>query len=124
MIGALVSNYKLPPTNFNFLLVPMYGTGSKKFTGLARLNYSIHSKGRIRKTDLFVNTSQFSMDQFKDSADRKLVMQFKKLAPGIRVTFKEDHPRSTINRYIKFTSFLFNLLACYSLILFIKRGKT
>ena len=30
MLGALVTNYKLPPSKFQFLLAPLYGTGSKK----------------------------------------------------------------------------------------------
>ncbi|HEU4469752.1 MAG TPA: M1 family metallopeptidase [Flavisolibacter sp.] len=106
MLGILLTNYKLPPTNFNFLVAPMYATGSKSLVGLGRLNYSIHRKGLIRKTDLFVNASKFSMDQFKDTAGRKLTMQFWKLAPGLRVTLNEKDPKSQVRRYLQWKTFL------------------
>jgi hypothetical protein len=108
MIGGLVSNYKLPPTNFNFLLAPMYATGSKKFTGLGRLNYTIATDKWIRKTDFFVNASMFSMDEFKDTAGRKLIMQFQKLVPGVKLTFREKKPRSTAVKYLQWKTYLFS----------------
>jgi hypothetical protein len=36
MIGALIHNYELPANRFQFLAAPMYATGSKTITGLAR----------------------------------------------------------------------------------------
>lgn len=107
MIGGLVSNYKLPPTKFNFLLVPMYSTGARSLAGLAKLNYSILSNGTIRKTDFFVNASHFSMDQFRDTADRKLTMRFIKLVPGLRMSFRNNTPRQTVNKYLQWKTFLF-----------------
>lgn len=106
MLGAMVTNYKLPPNNFQFLLVPLYGLGSKKFTGLGRASYSIMSGGAIRKTDIFLNASSFTMNEFKDSADRKLFMQFQKLVPGIRLTLREKDPLSTVRKSIQFKSFM------------------
>ena len=105
MIGGIVSNYKLPPTNFNFLLIPLYATGSKKFTGLGRLNFTIISNGLIRKTDLFLNASRFSMDQFRDTAGNKLIMHFDKLVPGLRLAFREKDPRSTVRKSIQWKTF-------------------
>ncbi len=107
MIGGLVSNYKLPPTKFNFLLVPMYATGSKSLAGLAKLNYSILSDGKIRKTDFFLNASHFSMDQFRDTADRKLTMRFIKLVPGLRLTLNNQNARQTISKYLQWKTYLF-----------------
>ena len=108
MIGGLISNYKLPPNNFQFFAIPMYGTGSKKFAGIAKLNYSIMSDAAVRKTDIFLNASRFSMDEFTDTAGRKLFMQFQKLVPGIKFTFKEKDARSTVNKYIQWKTFLIN----------------
>jgi hypothetical protein len=108
MIGGLISNYKLPPNRFQFLAIPMYGTGSKNFTGLGKLNYTIMSNGAIRKTDVFLNASTFSMDNFTDTAGRKLNMQFKKLVPGVRFTFNEKDPQSTINKFIQWKTFFIN----------------
>ncbi len=107
MIGGLISNYKLPPTNFNFLFIPMYATGSKSLAGLARLNYSILSTGKIRKTDFFLNASHFSMDQFRDTANRKLTMRFIKLVPGFRLTLNNQNARQTTSKYLQWKTFLF-----------------
>ena len=107
MIGGFISNYKLPPNKFQFLAIPMYATGSKKFAGLARLNYSIHSDKLIRKTDIFLNAANFSMDEFEDTAGRKLFMRFNKLVPGFRLTFRENNPRNTVEKFIQWKTFLF-----------------
>lgn len=107
LIGGLISNYKLPPNKFQFLLIPMYGLRSKKFAGLGKLNYTIMSDGAIRKTDIFLNASKFSMDDFKDSAGRKLIMQYQKLVPGFKLNFDQKDPKSTVNRFIQWKTFLF-----------------
>ena len=78
----------------------------KKFTGLGRASYSIMSGGAIRKTDIFLNASSFTMNEFKDSADRKLFMQFQKLVPGLRLTLREKDPLSTVRKSIQFKSFM------------------
>src|SRR4029079_1506391 len=96
MLGGLISNYKLPPNNFQFLVTPMYAFGSKKFAGLGRMSYTIQSDKLLRKTDIFLNAANFTMDEFKDTAGNKLFMRFQKLVPGIRVTFREKDPRSTV----------------------------
>jgi hypothetical protein len=107
MIGGLFTNYKLPPNKFHYLLIPMYATGSGQFTGLGKLNYTITSNSFIRKTDFFLNAAHFSMNDFRDTANRKLTMQFSKLAPGFRLTLREKDPRSTVNRYLQWKTFLF-----------------
>src|SRR5690606_17484150 len=33
MVGAILTNYKLPPNKFRYLFVPMYGSGSKRLSG-------------------------------------------------------------------------------------------
>jgi hypothetical protein len=108
MIGGVISNYKLPPNNFQFFAAPMYGTGSKKFTGIGKLNYTIPSYGSIRKTDIFLNASRFTMNEFVDSFGKKHLAQFNKTVPGIRFTFREKDPRSSIRRYIQWKTFFIN----------------
>ncbi|MGZ5190149.1 MAG: M1 family aminopeptidase, partial [Flavisolibacter sp.] len=107
MLGGFISNYKLPPNNFQFLAIPMYATGSKKFAGLAKFNYSIHSDKAIRKADIFLNAANFSMDEFEDTAGRKLFMRFNKLVPGFRLTFREKEPRSSVQKFIQWKTFFF-----------------
>lgn len=114
MIGGLLTNYGSPTTKFNFLAIPLYATGSKSFTGSGKLNYAITSNGVLRKTDIFLNASSFHMDRFKDSAN-DLQMRFVKLVPGIRFTFRENNPRSTVSKYIQWKTYLFNEQKDYSL---------
>ena len=49
MIGAFVTNMKLPPSKFQFLLAPMYATGSKNLTGLGFASYSFYPNTIIQK---------------------------------------------------------------------------
>jgi hypothetical protein len=108
MVGGLISNYKLPPNNFQFFIAPMYGTASKTFTGLGKLNYTGTSYGAIRKTDIFLNAARFTMNEFVDSFGKKYLTQFNKIVPGIRLTFKEKDPRSSIRKYIQWKTFIIN----------------
>lgn len=105
MVGGLVTNYGAPGAKFNFLVVPLYAIGSRGFTGLGKLNYAITSNGIVRKTDIFLNASSFHEDEFEDSAHR-FKMRFAKLVPGIRFTFKEKTPRSTVSKYIQWKTYL------------------
>ncbi len=108
MLGALLTNYKLVPNSFQFLLAPFYATGSKRFTGLGKLNYSFTGTGAIRKTDIFVNASSFSMDRFEDTAAKKYFMGFRKLAPGLKLQFRNKDPRSKVSSFVQWKTFFIN----------------
>ncbi len=106
MAGAFITNYKLPPTKFNFFLAPMYATGSKKFTGIGTLNYSFYPGINLfRRIDVFVNGSTFTSDVYTDSANRKVYSGFNKIVPGFRFVFREKDPRSTRFRYFQFKAY-------------------
>ena len=106
MLGGLFTNYGSPVARFNFLLAPLYATGSKSFTGLGKLVYRFSSNGIIRKADVFLNASSFHMDSFRDTADTEYRMRFIKLVPGVRFTFREKSPRSTATKYIQWKTYL------------------
>ena len=71
MIGGLITNYKLPPSRFQFLLAPMYGTGSKKFTGTGLVNYSFYPDNLFRKINIGVSGSTFTINEFTDDDGNK-----------------------------------------------------
>jgi hypothetical protein len=106
MIGGLITNYKLPPSKLQFLLAPMYGTGSKKFTGIGFINHSFYPAGFLSKIDIGISGSKFTMDRYEDTLSNKVFMSFHKIVPGIRLTFKEKNPRSTFLKYLQFKTFL------------------
>lgn len=107
MIGAFVTNMKLPPSPFQFLIAPMYSTGAKKLTGLGLANYSFYPNSLFQKIDIGVSGSTFTVDQFTNSDNNKSNLGFTKVVPGIRLTLKEKDPRSERHRFIQFKSYLF-----------------
>jgi Peptidase family M1 domain len=106
MPGLFITNYKLPPDNFQFFVAPLYATGTNRFTGIGKLNYSFHTTNKIRKTDLFLNGSSFTMNSYQDSAGKRSNTGFKKLVPGVRFTFNETNPRSTASRFLQWKTYL------------------
>jgi Peptidase family M1 domain len=108
MIGGLFTNYRLIKNKFQFLLLPMYATGSKQLAGLGKLNYTFYSSGIFRKADVFLNASHFTVDDFKKDDGKKLFQLFTKVVPGIRLTLKEKNPRSTLERFVQWKTFLIN----------------
>jgi hypothetical protein len=106
MVGGLATNYGSPVSRFNFLAVPLYATGSKSLTGLGKLNYAIRSSGLLRRTDVFLNASSFTMNDFKDEENNQYQMRFLKLVPGVRFTFRERDAHSTANKFIQWKTYL------------------
>jgi hypothetical protein len=106
MIGGFITNIKLPPSRFQFFLAPMYATGSKRFTGIGLINYSFYPDNIFRKIEIGINSSTFTADQSTDDESKKTSAAFQKIVPGIKFILKEKKPRSTLNRFIQFKTFL------------------
>ena len=67
MVGGLITNYKLPPSRFQFLLTPMYAIGSKKIVGLGHLNYSFYTDKHVQKIQIGLDGLMFSKRASMDS---------------------------------------------------------
>jgi hypothetical protein len=106
MIGALVTNLRMPPNHLQFLLAPMYATGSKKLSGIGFINHNFYPDGVFKKIDLGVSGSVFSADRFTDDDGNKTFLRFQKVVPGIRLTLKEKNARSTFKRFIQFKTYM------------------
>jgi hypothetical protein len=106
MLGGFVTNMKLPPSRLQFLLAPMYATGSKRFAGIGMIFHTIYPTKTFRKIEWGVSGSAFTADQFTDEDGKKTFLGFHKIVPGVKFTFKEKSSRSTFNRYIQFKTFL------------------
>lgn len=105
-IGALIHNYNLPMPSFRFLVAPLYGTGSKKLNGLARLSYTHFTGNKGANLEMSVAGAMFSADEFTDSTGKKNYLSFNKIVPTIRYSFANKNPRSNLRRYIQFKTFL------------------
>jgi len=107
MAGVFVTNVKLPFNKFKFFAAPMYAFGSKKFTGIGKIDYSFYPDGMFRNIDLFMNGSTFSQNDLTTINDEKITFSFYKVVPGIRFIFREKDPRSTMHKTIQWKTYFF-----------------
>jgi hypothetical protein len=107
MIGGLIHNYSLPQNKFQFLVAPMYATGSSQLNGLARLSYTDFTNSKGDKLDVSLAASSFSGSKFTDSTNNTTYLRFTKIAPAIRYTFANKNPRSQVTKFIQWKTFLF-----------------
>ncbi len=108
MIGAVITNYKLPPSRFQFFAAPLYSTGAKKLNGIGKMEYSFYPSRTFKKINVFLNGSTFSMNSFEKEDGNEVTASFKKLVPGIRFTLNEKNVRGSRNRYIQWKTFFLN----------------
>lgn len=104
-LGAMVTNYKLPPNKLQFLAVPLYSTGAKQLTGLGKINYTLYPNKWFRQANIFVNAATFSMDEYTGFDGHTTRLQFQKIVPGIRLIWNEKNPRSQVQQYIQWKTY-------------------
>lgn len=105
MIGALIHNYDFPFNKFQFVLAPLYATGSNKLNYLGRASYTWFPGGLFYKAEAGISAASFSMDDYQPADAKKVILGFWKTAPFVRLTLKEPDPLSKMHRYIQFTPF-------------------
>ncbi len=108
MIGGLIHNYTLPLPNFHFAIAPMYATGSKNLTGIGRIGYNLLSYGWIRKAEFSLSSEKFNMDEFTDSTGKKNFLDFTKIVPSLKLTFRNKNATSSITKSIQWKTFFIN----------------
>ena len=105
MIGGLIHNYTLPEPRFHFFVAPMYATGSKAFTGIAKMGYNFMSYGLIRKMEISLSGEKFTMDEFTDSTGKKNYMGFSKIVPSVKLIFKNKNATSSLKKSIQWKTY-------------------
>jgi hypothetical protein len=106
MVGALIHNYNLPPDHFQFLLAPLYATGSHQWNGIGRLSYSWYPDRRFQKFELALSGDRFSTLTGIDSNGHRLSGGFYKVVPSARLTFRNGSPRSTQHNWLEWKTYL------------------
>lgn len=106
MFGAMITNFKLPPANFEFFLAPMFATGTKKLAGTGLARYTFYPNSVFQYIRLGVSASTFTINQFKAEDAEEINLGFYKVVPSIKLKLREKNPRSTINRFLQFKTFL------------------
>ncbi|MEO6584005.1 MAG: hypothetical protein ABIO05_06755, partial [Ferruginibacter sp.] len=107
MIGGMLHNYTLPAPNLLFFAAPLYSTGAKMLTGIARIGYHFFPGPTNARLEIALAGSRFSKDVFTDSLGKSHYLEFSKLVPSLLYTFK-NIPGSTIRKTIQWKSFLIN----------------
>lgn len=107
MIGGLLHNYQLPLNRLNFFIAPLYGVRSKQLNALARVSYSWYPDHSLYKTELGINASRFTVNEFQPQNKNRLYLKAFKVAPFLQVTFKQPEALSKIKRYVQLKSFFF-----------------
>jgi len=105
MIGAFITNYKLPASRFQFFIAPMYSTGSKKLTGVGLANYSLFPENLFQKITFGLSGSTFTINSFTNDEGKETLSSFYKVVPSVKFTLNQRKPRSTVNRFIQFKTF-------------------
>ncbi len=105
LLGGFVTNYKWPPSRLQFLMVPMYATGTKKMAGLGLINYTWFPENSFQKINLGISGSTFTINRFDDSEGNKIFSSFHKIVPSVKLQLKNKSPRNTMNRNFQFKTF-------------------
>lgn len=106
MLGVAIHNYQLPFPKLQFLAIPLYATGSKGFSGLGRIGYNWYPGNKGQHVELAVAAASFNGSVFTDSALQKHYLRFSKVVPSLKISFANKDPRSTINKFLQFKTFL------------------
>ena len=106
MVGAVIHNYDLPPNPFQFVLVPLYATGSHQLNGAGGLNYTWRPDRSFRKIELGITGERFSTITSLDSNGHQLTGGYYKFVPTLRLTFPNKEARSTQEKFIEWKTYL------------------
>lgn len=107
MPGVFITNLNVPAPGFQFLLAPMYGTGTGTLNGMGYTSYSYYpATGLFRAVDAGVSASFFTADKFSPNANETVYLRFRKWVPGVKFSFRERSLRSTASRFLQFRSFI------------------
>ena len=106
MLGAVIHNYNLPPSSFQFVAVPLFATGSKKMNGIGRVEYTFFPSMKADKLTISLSASKFTGGSYTDSTNTKNPLQFSKLTPSLKYLFANKNPLSRVNKFIQFKTFL------------------
>jgi Peptidase family M1 domain len=106
MLGVLLHNYTLPLNKFQFLVAPLYATKSKKINGIGRVSYSIYPGSKGQKLELALAGASFTGDNFTDSTNTTHPQRFSKIAPSVKYVFANKNPRTSINKFLQWKTFL------------------
>lgn len=105
MIGGMIHNYQLPLQKFQFLVAPMYATGSSTVTGAARLSYNHFTKRTWLEAS--VSGMHYSINDFEDAYNPKLYLGLTRIVPSVKLSLYNKDLREKSKWIFQARSFMF-----------------
>ncbi len=107
MGGAVVSNFGLLPSRFEYTLVPLYDFKNATFAGTGTAIYHIWPlRGCFKEINLVLNAKRFAYDQFNSfnttEGSATSVLHYTRFAPELQVKFRSKNLRSKFQHQLSF----------------------
>jgi hypothetical protein len=106
MIGVLIHNYNLPPTDWQLAAAALHSATSHQWNGLFHLNHAWYPHQTFRLIEAGVNGSRFSTISGTDSSGHGIFGGFYKIVPYVRLMLRRSSPTSTVESWLEAKTFL------------------
>ncbi|CAN5635895.1 hypothetical protein BH10BAC2_BH10BAC2_43390 [soil metagenome] len=104
MIGGMIHNYQLPLQKFQFLITPMYATGSSSLAGATRFAYNHFTKRSWLEAS--VSGMRYSINDFEDAHNPKLNLGLTRIVPTVRFSLYNKNLREKSKWVFQARSFI------------------
>ncbi len=107
MGGAVISNFSLLPSKFEFTVVPLYDFKNNALAGTGSAIYHVRPlQGWFKEINLALNVKQFAYDHIiysgnGQNADKE-VLQYMRLVPELELKFRPENIRSEFQHQISY----------------------
>lgn len=105
MVGAYIHNYQVPLQKFNFLVMPMYATGSKAFNIFGRASYNVFKQHSW--LEFSSSIAKYTIDDFQpENRQAKIFQGVTRIVPSVKYTLYNKDIRSTEKLSFQLRTFL------------------
>ncbi len=104
MIGAFIHNYQVPLQKIQFVIAPMYATGSKAFNVFGRVSYNVFKNHSW--LEISASIAKYAINSFQPAKQDKLYLGLTRLVPSIKYTIYNKDLRSSEKISFQLRSFL------------------
>jgi hypothetical protein len=105
MLGAYIHNYQVPLQKFNFLVAPMYATGSKAINLFGRASYNVFKQHSW--LEFSSSIAKYTMGDFQpDNQQAKIFQNVIRIVPSVKYTLYNKDIRSTEKLSFQLRTFL------------------
>ncbi len=105
MVGALITNVNRPSKKMQYIVAPLYATGSKQFNYIGSAAYTFYPKKKFYSIVPQVDVAKFSTDDGAAQDYSSIYRGFSKVAPSIRFNLHKKNPTSNVEKWIELKSF-------------------